>query len=124
MSPLDRPLAGELRIHDLAEERDNTAAAPSGAGRMARTLVKDGPLRVTLVVVEPGGEIAEHHAPGPITVQPLDGRLAFTALGATHEIGPGQLLSLGSGIRHELSSADGCSFLLTHGQPPADAGAE
>jgi hypothetical protein len=42
----------------------------------------------------------------------------------THEIGPGYLLSLGSGIRHALSSADGCSFLLTHGQPPADAGGD
>lgn len=79
--------------------------------------MKDGPLRVTVVVVEPGGRIAEHDAPGPITVQPLDGRIRFTAGDATHEIGPGQLLALGAGLRHSVSSDEGGSFLLTHGHP-------
>jgi quercetin dioxygenase-like cupin family protein len=117
MSHIDRPLAGGLRIHDLTDERAHAAAGVAGSGRKARALVQDGPLRVTLVVVEPGGRIAEHEAPGPITVQPLDGRIRFTAQGATHEIGPGQLLALGAGLRHSVSSEEGGAFLLTHAHP-------
>ena len=117
MPEFDRRLAGGLRIHDLAEERAHAAAGPAGSGRKARSLVKDGPLRVTVVIVEPGGRIAEHEAPGPITVQPLDGRIRFTAEGDTHELGPGQLLALGAGLRHSVSSDEGGAFLLTHGHP-------
>jgi hypothetical protein len=94
----------------LADELLASPGAP-------RSLVKDGPLRVTVVVVEPGGRIAEHEAPGPITVQPLDGWIRFTAQGATHELGPGQLLALGAGLRHSVSSEEGGAFLRTHGHP-------
>lgn len=92
-------------------------AGPAGSGRKARSLVKDGALRVTVVVLEPGGRIAEHEAPGPITVQPLAGRIRFTAEGDTHEIGSGQLLALGARLRHSVSSEEGGAFLLTHCQP-------
>jgi quercetin dioxygenase-like cupin family protein len=117
MPHIDRPLAGGLRIHDLAEERAHAAAGPAGSGRKARSLVKDGHLRVTMIVIEPGGGIGEHEAPGPITVQPLEGRIRFTAEGDTHELGPGQLLALGAGLRHSVSSEEGGTFLLTHGHP-------
>jgi quercetin dioxygenase-like cupin family protein len=117
MPSIERPLAGGLRIHGLAHERANAAAGPPGSGRKARSLVKDGPLRVTVVVMEPGGRIAEHEAPGPITVQPLEGRIRFTAEGGEHDLGPGQLLALGAGIRHSVSSEEGGAFLLTHCQP-------
>jgi quercetin dioxygenase-like cupin family protein len=117
MPSIERPLAGGLRIYDLGEERRNAAAGPASAGRRARSLVKDGPLRVTVVQVEAGGRIAEHAAPGPITVQPLDGRIRFTAEDGTHDLGPGQLLALGPGIRHSVSSDEGGAFLLTHGHP-------
>src|SRR5690606_10990920 len=64
MSSLDRTLAGaDLHFdldHEIESVRDSHAAA-----RTARTLVKDGPLRVTLTVMRAGGEIAEHAAEGP-----------------------------------------------------------
>lgn len=109
MSSIERALSGDLLVVEL---RDEPGAAPH-AGRLARTLVKNGPLRATLVTLAPGGAIPEHHAEGPITVQPLTGHLQFTALGTAHDLGPGQLLSLGSGVRHAVTSADGATFLLT-----------
>jgi quercetin dioxygenase-like cupin family protein len=112
---MERPVAGELLRFDLRSEAG--AAADPGAlersGRSARTLVKDGPLRVTLVVLQAGGRIAEHHAEGPITVQPLEGRIRFQVGDRTAEVGPGELLAVGAGVRHAVESAEGSAFLLT-----------
>ena len=115
MPSIQRPLSGDVLVFDLASERQQSADRDilERSGRNARTLIKDGALRVTLVVLAPGGELAEHHAEGPITIQPIDGRIRFMVQGATHEIGPGEMLSAGAGIRHTVSSEDGAAFLLT-----------
>jgi quercetin dioxygenase-like cupin family protein len=119
MPSIERPLSGDVLVFRLDEERARTEdpAALRRHGPAARVLLKDGPLRVTVIVLGPGGKIAEHSAEGPITVQPLIGSIQFTALGKHHELSPGQLLSAGAGIRHEVSSQDGATFLLTIAQP-------
>ena len=121
MSSIERPLSGDVVIVELS----GGGEGPPPGGRRARTLIKNGLIRATLVTVAAGAEIPEHRArPGPITVQPLQGRLQFSAAGNTHEIGPGQLLSLGAGVRHAVASASGATFLLTvasvgaSGDPP------
>jgi quercetin dioxygenase-like cupin family protein len=124
MPSIRRPLSGDVLVFDLAEERRRSADGSilDRSGRNARTLLKDGPLRVTLVVLAPGGELAEHRAEGPITVQPLDGRIHFTVQDRTHDLGSGQLLSVGPGIRHSVSSPAGAAFLLTVALTPAEPG--
>jgi quercetin dioxygenase-like cupin family protein len=119
MPSIDRPLSGDVLVHDLAAESARAADAEALArnGRNARTLIKAGPLRVTLVALAAGGEIAEHHADGPITVQPLQGRIRFAVADAVHELAPGQLLSLAPGIRHAVSAAEPATFLLTVSAP-------
>jgi quercetin dioxygenase-like cupin family protein len=112
MSSIQRPLAGKVLTFDLDEERRATGHAGK-SGRTGRTLLKEGSMRVTLVVLEPGGEMAEHHADGPITVQPLEGRIHFAADGQVHDLGPGQLLAADTGVRHSVRSPDGATFLLT-----------
>jgi len=123
MPPIRRPLAGDILVFRLDQERvlaeDPTSLQRHGPS--ARTLLKDGPLRVTLIVLGPGGAIAEHSADGPITVQPLVGSIQFTALGKHHDLGPGDLLSAGAGIRHAVSSENGATFLLTVAQPSRPA---
>jgi quercetin dioxygenase-like cupin family protein len=115
MSSIQRPLSGDVLVFDLEEERERVASPSASEQRVhkARTLLKDGPLRVTLVALAPGGVIPEHQADGPITVQPLEGRVRFTAGGRVYDVGPGQLLSAGSGVRHAVASAGGAAFLLT-----------
>lgn len=119
MPSIDRPLAGDVLVFDLAAERDRTADATvlERSRRNARTLIKDGPLRVTLVVLAAGGELAEHHADGPITIQVLDGAIRFSADGSDHELEAGTLLSAGPGLRHRVASEHGGVFLLTVAQP-------
>ena len=76
MTPVHRSLAGDVIALDLSEEmqivRDELA---EGHARIARTLVKEGPLRLTLVGLSPGGAMHEHEAGGPVTIHVLDGEL-------------------------------------------------
>ena len=115
MSSLDRPLADDVMLFDLEDERGRIAIPATGDSRErgARTLLKSGPLRVTLVALAPGATTAEHRADGPITIQPLQGRIRFTAESVERELGPGQLLCAGAGIPHAVASAGGAVFLLT-----------
>lgn len=120
MPSIQRPLSGDILVFEIDEERER-AADPElidRSGRNARTLLKNGPLRVTLVVLGPGGELAEHQAAGPITVQVIEGRIRFSGGGEEHVLGPGQLLAAGPGIRHRVVSDQGASFLLTVSQTP------
>ena len=115
MPSIDRPLAGEALLFRLGHERADfiDEALLARAGRSARTLVKDGPLRVTLVALAAGGGLAPHHADGPITVQVLSGDLRFRAGEREWRLEAGDLLSLASGVQHEVSSESGAVFLLT-----------
>jgi quercetin dioxygenase-like cupin family protein len=114
MTSFDRPLSGETMVFDLAEETRTarSARADGDARRTARTLLKDGPLRITLIVLEPGAELAEHAAAGPITVQPVEGTIRFRAGADEQLLRPGQVLSARAGVRHAVSSDDGAAFLL------------
>lgn len=106
-----RPLRFSLREEGRAEHIDEGLLDRSG--RSARTLIKDGPLRVTLVALGAGGSLAEHHADGPITVHVLSGSLQFRIGEQEHTLETGDLLSLGGGVSHAVDSADGAVFLLT-----------
>ena len=116
MPSIDRPLSGRALLHRLGGERRRELVdreLVTRGGRSARTLVKDGPLRVTLVVRGAGGVLAEHRADGPITVQVLAGRILFRAGEDEWPLEPGDLLSLGAGVPHAVESREGGEFLLT-----------
>jgi quercetin dioxygenase-like cupin family protein len=117
MSSIDRPLSGDVLRFDLEEERGrvNDLALLERNGRNARTLIKNGPLRVTLVMVRKGGQIAAHRADGPITVHVLEGEIRFRAAGQEHRLTRGDLLAVAAGLEHDVTSDVGGSFLLTVG---------
>lgn len=116
MPSIDRPLSATALHYHLDPERMpdliDSDLLESG-GRSARTLVKDGPLRVTLVSLAAGGALAPHHADGPITVHVLSGVLRFTAGQSEWRLAAGDLLALGAGVEHAVQSAEGADFLLT-----------
>ena len=51
-----------------------------------RTLVKTGVLTVVRMVVPAGKEIPTHTAKGELVVQCLEGKIAFTVGGQTHDL--------------------------------------
>jgi hypothetical protein len=69
MSPVHRTLASSALAFDLIDEmRIVRAELDAGHSRIVRTLVKEGPLRLTLIGVRGGGGMHEHAAEGPITM--------------------------------------------------------
>lgn len=114
MSPVQRTLASSVLAFDLADEmRSIRAELDGGRSRVARTLVKEGPLRLTLIGVSPGGEIREHVAEGPITIHLLEGTIVVRAGSEVRTITAGGLIALDGGVRHVVSSDGGGLFLLT-----------
>jgi quercetin dioxygenase-like cupin family protein len=84
------------------------------------TLVKTDTLELIRLVLPAGKEIPSHTARGEITVQCLEGKIAFTTLGWTHELTAGQLLYLPAGESHSVRCIEDASALLTivlHPQP-------
>lgn len=116
MSSIDRPLAGKalhFRLSDGHRSQLIDEALLAKGGRSARTLVKEGSLRVTVVALAAGGILTEHQADGPITVHVLAGTIRFLVGGDEWTLGPGDLLSLAARVPHAVESAEGAEFLLT-----------
>jgi quercetin dioxygenase-like cupin family protein len=114
MTPLYRTLACDVPAFELEEEiRAVRAELGIGRARMARALVKDGPLRITLVGLSAGGTLPLHKAEGPITIHVLDGAILLDAGGGTLMLPTGSLAALAGGVRHAVSAPQGGLFLLT-----------
>jgi quercetin dioxygenase-like cupin family protein len=113
MSPVQHPISGPSLALDLAEELRVVHEQLATTSRTARTLVKNGALRVTLMGIAAGGALAAHSADGPITVHVLEGTIEFEADGKTWMLPAGSLFALDAGIVHSVRAPQGGVFLLT-----------
>ena len=77
------------------------------------TLAKTADLELIRLVLPAGKEIPTHKTPGEITVQCLEGRVAFTAGGKIYELTAGQLLFLAAGEPHAVKGVEDSSLLVT-----------
>ena len=114
MSPVNRRLAADLLAFDLGSEMHTVRAElAKGHTRIARTLVKEGPLRLTLVGLAPGGELGSHHTDSPVTIHVLEGQITLEVDGATRTMAPGDLGALDAGVPHAVRASGGAFILLT-----------
>src|ERR1019366_5355797 len=74
------------------------------------TVVKTADLELIRLVLPAGKEIPIHKAPGEITVQCLEGRVAFTAGGKTQELTAGRLLYLTAGEPYAVTGIENSSL--------------
>lgn len=92
-------------------------------GAKSRTLLKTKGFELTRLVVPAGRDILPHRVPTELTVQCLEGRVAFTHGGSTKELKEGELLHLCPGQEHSVKGLEDASLLLTfrlpfESQPP------
>jgi quercetin dioxygenase-like cupin family protein len=114
MSSLRRTLEGEVLVHHLKrDEQMIDQQLLARHGRTARTLVKEGPLRLTVIAIAAGGVIPVHHAEGPITIHLLEGDAVFDVAEREYALAAGDVLVLASGVPHAARSTAGCVLLLT-----------
>jgi quercetin dioxygenase-like cupin family protein len=114
MSSMHRTIEGEVLVRHLTQdERMVDPVLLAEHGRSARTLVKEGPLRLTMIGIAPGGDLPTHSTDGPVTVHVLEGEVVFQALGREYPLRTGDLLVFAPGVEHSARSATGGLFLLT-----------
>ena len=102
---------GPANLQDEIERfQPDTASA---SGRRSEILVKNDDLRVLLVTMRAGAELAEHSAPGTITIHALSGDLTVEADGDSYDLSAGGIVSLAAGVRHAVRARTDGAFLLT-----------
>jgi quercetin dioxygenase-like cupin family protein len=115
VSSLTRALTGEKLTFDLdgqiAELRRDEHYVRSG--RVGRTLVKAGPLRLTLTLIGEGVDIGTHHAAAPMTLHVLQGRLRYSVHEEEFEMGQGEVLFFGPGHAKDIRALEDTALLLT-----------
>ena len=116
---MHRNITGDVLVQHLAADtmtidRDLLAAS----GRSGRTLVKEGPLRLTLIGLAAGGALPPHSTANPVSVQVLQGAVVFSALEQQYSLAAGDVLILAAGVEHAAQSASGASLLLTVAYTP------
>ena len=115
MSSLDRALTGAHLTFDLSEQiselrRDDKYV---NTGRLGRTLVKEGALRLTMTVLAEGAEVSTHHAVSPMTLQVLEGRLRYRVADEEQELAEGEFLFFGPGDAQDIQALEDTALLLT-----------
>lgn len=121
VSPVERELSGNvlhLKINREAKVLEEGDALAS-TGHSARTIAKQGSLRLTLIAVAAGGHVRTHRAGSPVSVQVLKGNARMHVEGRDYHLETGDLLVLGADIEHDVSSEGGGLLLLSVAQNTA-----
>jgi quercetin dioxygenase-like cupin family protein len=124
MSSMHRTIEGTVLVNHLTQDEmmiDQALVAQHG--RSARTLVKEGPLRVTIIGLAANGVLPKHSANGPITAQLLEGDITFEVAGKEYPLQMRDLLVVAAKVDHAARSKAGGVFLLTvvHGDAERQA---
>lgn len=77
------------------------------------TLVRESGLSVVLVDLRSGAELREHAAPGPITVQVIDGRVRIGIEDEQFDSAAYRLVAFDAGVRHSVQAIEDSTLLLT-----------
>jgi quercetin dioxygenase-like cupin family protein len=102
-------------VFDTATEEAKVTdqAASSKQGRSAKTLVKQGQLRVTLLALQKGTELSAHQVEGDLSIQVLRGALEIRTSEDTIRVPKGGLAVLRAGVRHDACALRNTTALLT-----------
>ena len=81
--------------------------------RNAMTVFKTNGLRIVLIALHEGSEMARHTADGMISVQVLEGQIEFNTDHQSVELDKGQMLALHERVPHSVKAIRETIFLLT-----------
>jgi quercetin dioxygenase-like cupin family protein len=112
-------LSGEVMAFALPREevaiRERAAAAK--AGRAAKTLVKEGALRLTLVALRKGVVLQPHQVDGPVSIQVLRGKAKVDAPGEGTALAAGGIVTVPPRQTHAATALTDCTLLITVAEP-------
>lgn len=114
-----RRLSGKTLTFMLRAEDDmlRDFADESTSGRAAKTLVKSGALRLTMVALKKGTVLPSHQVAGPVSIQSIRGCLRLTTERGDMDVSAGTLVALGPGVVHGAKAQSDCAILITLAMP-------
>lgn len=117
MSKYGRPTEGG--IFDLAAIDTELRAGDTYIrdGHTAHTLLREDDLRIVVVVMKAGAQMAEHSVNQTCTIHGLSGHVQLKLPSGMTDVHPGQLLILERGTPHDVEAVSESAFLLTFGWP-------
>lgn len=119
----DSPSKGERPMIETCPAPDRILHLPLGKAvgdAMSTTLMKTSGLELIRLVIPAGKEIPPHRVPGEITVQCIEGHVAFEHDGHAIDLHAGDLLHLCPQEIHALKGISDSSVLVTRVRPHAD----
>ena len=108
---LDAPLVS-INIPAFIEQLKQESTS-KGSDRNSITVFKTNGMRIVLIGLRAGAEMAKHTANGHISVQVLEGLIKFTTDDKSVELGKGQMLALHQSIPHSVLAIQETIFLMT-----------
>jgi quercetin dioxygenase-like cupin family protein len=108
-------IAGNTLSIDTASEEAGLReqAANSTSGRAAKTLVKEGRLRVTLVALRKGAVLGAHRVEGDVTLQVLRGQFEVLTQDGAIRVAKANIVALRAGVSHEAHALRDSTILIT-----------
>ena len=112
-------ISGEVLLLDIEQESKAIleAAREAGTGHAAKTLVKDGPLRLVILGFTAGSVLREHNSDGPVSIQALSGRVDVAITDRSESVEPGKTLVINATISHSVAASADAVLLLTIARP-------
>ena len=111
----DRPIDAAMVTIDLPifMEQIKEESSWKDSNRNAITVFKTNGLRIVLIGLHEGTEMAKHTADGIISIHVLEGQLQFNTDQKSVELDVGQMLVLHERIPHSVFAKKETTFLLT-----------
>jgi len=116
-----RTVEGE--VHQFAVLGEMTALLQrvrvNKSKRTESSFLKKGPLRVSLIGLDEGGQLEDYAVDGPYTVQCLLGRVRLSVAGREHRLTTGEVLVAEAPMPHDITAEEASVLLLTVAVPEA-----
>ena len=88
-------------------------STPARHGHRQMTLYQRPPLTVMLFAFAPGGVLADHQAPGVVTIHLIDGAVTVQAAGQTYELAPAMLVALAPAVPHSVTATQATTLRVS-----------
>lgn len=107
------PQPAPVHVLDLEREADRLLAELPGRSRRSENIARESGVSLVLMALEGGHRLDDHAAEGVVTVHVLRGRATLRADGTARELGPGQVVLMQPGVRHDVIAGEQAVILLT-----------
>jgi len=113
-APSER-FSGPARIVSLSRvlEELESEERPARNGHRQMAVVRGASLTQLVFLFEADGHLAEHSAPGLVTIHVIRGSLEVEAADKTHHLGAGEILVLDAGLPHSVRASEPSAMLLS-----------